>query len=130
MWPTCGHCVRPLWSRPTRVLAAEARSLPAAAARPQLLRPAGGAPGSRQVVHSSSVNASLATAPQAARRFGPAVEDNDWWPFDGKPLAVGHFDDTGRVLGSEVIDDPEMVAECVACGVCAGSLLSGTPRTR
>ncbi|WP_432143555.1 DUF6879 family protein [Streptomyces sp. bgisy084] len=41
------------------------------------------------------------------------VEGNDWWLFDDKLLAVGHFDDTGRVLGSEMIDDPETVAECV-----------------
>ncbi|MFH8572831.1 DUF6879 family protein [Streptomyces sp. NPDC017993] len=41
------------------------------------------------------------------------VEGNDWWLFDDRLLAVGHFDDTGRVLGSEVIDDPETVEECV-----------------
>ncbi|MEU6925144.1 MULTISPECIES: DUF6879 family protein [unclassified Streptomyces] len=37
----------------------------------------------------------------------------DWWLFDDKLLAVAHFDSGGRVLGSEVIDDPETVAECV-----------------
>ncbi|MFG2141383.1 DUF6879 family protein [Streptomyces sp. NPDC048650] len=37
----------------------------------------------------------------------------DWWLLDDKLLAVGHFDDDGRVLGSEVIDNPETVAECV-----------------
>ncbi|MGW9429773.1 DUF6879 family protein [Streptomyces decoyicus] len=41
------------------------------------------------------------------------VEGNDWWLFDDTLLAVGHFDDTGRVLGSEVTDDPATVAECV-----------------
>lgn len=37
----------------------------------------------------------------------------DWWLLDDRLLAVGHFDDAGRVLGSEVIDDSETVAECV-----------------
>ncbi|MFJ5678854.1 DUF6879 family protein [Streptomyces sp. NPDC093097] len=41
------------------------------------------------------------------------VAGNDWWLFDDKLLAVGHFDDTGRVLGSEVIEAPAVVAECV-----------------
>ncbi|MEU5241261.1 DUF6879 family protein [Streptomyces lydicus] len=41
------------------------------------------------------------------------VAGNDWWLFDDELLAVGHFDDTGRVLGSEMIDDPATVAECV-----------------
>ncbi|MER5439705.1 DUF6879 family protein [Streptomyces sp. NPDC002790] len=41
------------------------------------------------------------------------LDGNDWWLFDDKLLAVGHFDETGRVLGSEVIDDSETVAECV-----------------
>ncbi|MEV0445702.1 DUF6879 family protein [Streptomyces spectabilis] len=41
------------------------------------------------------------------------VDGNDWWLFDDKLLAVGHFDDGGRVLGSEIIDAPEIVAECI-----------------
>lgn len=41
------------------------------------------------------------------------VAGNDWWLFDDKLLAVGHFDDTGRVLGSEVIEVHETVAQCV-----------------
>ncbi|MFC6062830.1 DUF6879 family protein [Streptomyces ochraceiscleroticus] len=41
------------------------------------------------------------------------VAGNDWWLFDDKLLAVGHFDDAGRVLGSEVIEDPVIVDECV-----------------
>ncbi|GLV82417.1 hypothetical protein Slala03_21060 [Streptomyces lavendulae subsp. lavendulae] len=41
------------------------------------------------------------------------VQGNDWWLYDDKLLAVGHFDGEGRVLGSELITDPETVAECV-----------------
>ncbi|MER8068016.1 DUF6879 family protein [Streptomyces sp. NPDC094034] len=41
------------------------------------------------------------------------VAGNDWWLFDDQLLAVGHFDSEGRVLGSELIEDPETVAECV-----------------
>ncbi|WP_434593922.1 DUF6879 family protein [Streptomyces sp. A5-4] len=41
------------------------------------------------------------------------VGGNDWWLFDDKTLAVGHFDETGRVLGSELVEDPGIVAECV-----------------
>ncbi|SHN24018.1 DUF6879 family protein [Streptomyces yunnanensis] len=41
------------------------------------------------------------------------VGGNDWWLFDGRILAVGHFDEDGRVLGSELIEDPEVVAEAV-----------------
>ncbi|MFF4706895.1 DUF6879 family protein [Streptomyces sp. NPDC001297] len=40
-------------------------------------------------------------------------EGNDWWLFDGRLLAVGHFDEHGRVIGSELIDAPAVVAECV-----------------
>ena len=36
-----------------------------------------------------------------------------WWLFDSRLLAVGHFDSEGRVLGSEIIEDPDAVAECV-----------------
>ncbi|MFC8520132.1 DUF6879 family protein [Streptomyces sp. NPDC057257] len=38
---------------------------------------------------------------------------NDWWLFDDRLLAVGHFDADGRVLGSELIEAPQVVAECV-----------------
>ncbi|MFC9244463.1 DUF6879 family protein [Streptomyces sp. NPDC057136] len=41
------------------------------------------------------------------------VEANDWWLFDDKLLAVGHFDEDGRVLGSDLIETPSVVAECV-----------------
>ncbi|MFJ8753289.1 DUF6879 family protein [Streptomyces sp. NPDC102441] len=41
------------------------------------------------------------------------VAGNDWWLFDDETLAVGHFDESGRVLGSEIITDPSVVAECV-----------------
>lgn len=37
----------------------------------------------------------------------------DWWLCDDEYLAVGHFDADGRVLGSEIVTDPETVAECV-----------------
>ncbi|MFJ1745419.1 DUF6879 family protein [Streptomyces sp. NPDC088116] len=40
------------------------------------------------------------------------VAGNDWWLFDSKLLAVGHFDDAGRVLGSEITENPVIVAEC------------------
>ncbi|MGA5701820.1 DUF6879 family protein [Peterkaempfera bronchialis] len=42
------------------------------------------------------------------------VGGNDWWLFDDRLLAVGHFDGSGRVLGSEIVEDPETVARCVA----------------
>ncbi|MFI5803135.1 DUF6879 family protein [Streptomyces sp. NPDC051561] len=38
---------------------------------------------------------------------------NDWWLIDSRLVAVGHFDNDGRVLGSELIEDPKVVAECV-----------------
>ncbi|MFI5620670.1 DUF6879 family protein [Streptomyces sp. NPDC051567] len=38
---------------------------------------------------------------------------NDWWLYDDRLLAVGHFDAAGRVLGSQVVEDPQTVAECV-----------------
>ncbi|MEV7401016.1 DUF6879 family protein [Streptomyces sp. NPDC091267] len=41
------------------------------------------------------------------------VAGNDWWLFDDKLLAVGHFDGSGRVLGSELIEAPSVVAECI-----------------
>ncbi|MEV4502446.1 DUF6879 family protein [Streptomyces klenkii] len=41
------------------------------------------------------------------------VSGNDWWLYDDRFLAVGHFSEDGRVLGSELIDDPATVAECV-----------------
>ncbi|MCQ8769142.1 DUF6879 family protein [Streptomyces telluris] len=41
------------------------------------------------------------------------VDGNDWWLFDDRLLAVGHFDESGRVLGSELIEDAETVAECI-----------------
>lgn len=48
----------------------------------------------------------------------PAVElplgGSDWWLFDDRLLAVGRFDDDGRVLGSELVTDPAVVAQCAA----------------
>ncbi|MGW7387077.1 DUF6879 family protein [Streptomyces sp. NPDC054794] len=38
---------------------------------------------------------------------------NDWWLYDDRLLAVGHFDSEGRVLGSEIVEDPDTVAQCV-----------------
>ncbi|MFJ9544331.1 DUF6879 family protein [Streptomyces sp. NPDC101225] len=41
------------------------------------------------------------------------VDGNDWWLYDDRLLAVGHFDPEGRVLGSEIFADQETVAKCV-----------------
>ncbi|MFJ3907436.1 DUF6879 family protein [Streptomyces vinaceus] len=41
------------------------------------------------------------------------ADGRDWWLFDDQVLAVGHFDENGRVLGSELVEDPKVVAECV-----------------
>ncbi|MFG2672730.1 DUF6879 family protein [Streptomyces sp. NPDC048445] len=41
------------------------------------------------------------------------VGGNDWWLYDDRLLAVGHFDSEGRVLGSQIIGDPDTVAECI-----------------
>ncbi|MEU3709039.1 DUF6879 family protein [Streptomyces catenulae] len=38
---------------------------------------------------------------------------NDWWLYDDRLLAVGHFDPEGRVLGSQIIEEPATVAECI-----------------
>ncbi|MEU7184079.1 MULTISPECIES: DUF6879 family protein [Streptomyces] len=41
------------------------------------------------------------------------VGGNDWWLYDDRLLAVGHFDAEGRVLGSQITEDPDSVAECI-----------------
>ncbi|MEX2980586.1 DUF6879 family protein [Streptomyces sp. C36] len=41
------------------------------------------------------------------------VTGNDWWLYDDRLLAIGHFSEDGRVLGSELLDDPATVAECI-----------------
>ncbi|MEW1671983.1 DUF6879 family protein [Streptomyces noursei] len=41
------------------------------------------------------------------------IAGNDWWLFDDNLLAVGHFNDSGRFIGSELVDAPGAVAECV-----------------
>ncbi|MGW8743584.1 DUF6879 family protein [Streptomyces sp. NPDC055794] len=41
------------------------------------------------------------------------VEGRDWWLYDDRVLAVGHFDAEGRVLGSELVEDPDIVADCI-----------------
>ncbi|MCX5336813.1 DUF6879 family protein [Streptomyces sp. NBC_00140] len=41
------------------------------------------------------------------------VAGHDWWLFDGHLLAVGHFDSDGRVLGSELVETVDVVADCV-----------------
>ncbi len=38
----------------------------------------------------------------------------DWWLIDGRLLAVGHIDATGRVLGHEVIEERQVVATAAA----------------
>ncbi|MFI6910100.1 DUF6879 family protein [Nonomuraea sp. NPDC050394] len=42
------------------------------------------------------------------------LDGRDWWLFDDHLLAVGAFDDDGRVLGSELVTVPEIAAACVA----------------
>lgn len=41
------------------------------------------------------------------------VSGNDWWLYDDRLLAVGHFDTDGKVLGSELIKDQSVIADCV-----------------
>ncbi|WP_171169549.1 DUF6879 family protein [Streptomyces sp. I05A-00742] len=41
------------------------------------------------------------------------LRGNDWWLYDDRLLAVGHFDSEGRVMGSEIVEDPDTVAECI-----------------
>ncbi|MER6912203.1 DUF6879 family protein [Streptomyces sp. NPDC000594] len=41
------------------------------------------------------------------------VAGRDWWLYDDRLLAVGHFDPEGRVLGSEIVTEAATVAECV-----------------
>jgi hypothetical protein len=41
------------------------------------------------------------------------LNGNDWWLYDDRLLAVGHFDSDGRVLGSEIVEEEAVVAECV-----------------
>jgi hypothetical protein len=40
-------------------------------------------------------------------------EGLDWWLFDDRLAAFGHFYDDGRVKGSEIVTDPRVVAQCV-----------------
>ncbi|MFF1450204.1 DUF6879 family protein [Streptomyces sp. NPDC058274] len=42
------------------------------------------------------------------------ADGNDWWLFDDRLLAVGHFDDQCRVLGSELIEAPAVLADCIS----------------
>ncbi|MFM9632810.1 MULTISPECIES: DUF6879 family protein [Streptomyces] len=39
-------------------------------------------------------------------------DGRDWWLFDDRILAVGHFDQDGRILGSQIIEDPDTVTQC------------------
>ncbi|MFF3617289.1 DUF6879 family protein [Streptomyces sp. NPDC002580] len=41
-------------------------------------------------------------------------DGRDWWLFDDRLLAVGHFDEDGRVLGSQLIGDPDTAMACAA----------------
>jgi hypothetical protein len=36
----------------------------------------------------------------------------DWWLFDDRLVAVGHFDPDGRVLGSELVEKADAVRAC------------------
>jgi hypothetical protein len=38
----------------------------------------------------------------------------DWWLFDDCLIAIGHFDERGLSLGSEVSTDPSLAAQCVS----------------
>lgn len=38
----------------------------------------------------------------------------DWWLFDNRLVAFGHFHDDGRVKGSEIVTDPAVVAQCIS----------------
>ncbi len=40
------------------------------------------------------------------------VGGNDWWLFDDEVVTVGHFHDDGRIKGSELVTDPDTVADC------------------
>ena len=42
------------------------------------------------------------------------LDGSDWWLFDDRLLAVGRFGHDGRVLGSELVTDLEVVALCAA----------------
>jgi hypothetical protein len=37
----------------------------------------------------------------------------DWWLFDDQIAAFGYFHEDGRVKGSEIVTDPEIVGQCV-----------------
>ncbi|OEV03777.1 hypothetical protein AN219_38095 [Streptomyces nanshensis] len=41
-------------------------------------------------------------------------DGRDWWLIDDSILAVGHINDTGRVQGHEVTEDPRIVTDAVA----------------
>lgn len=45
---------------------------------------------------------------------GLPLDGDDWWLFDDRLLAVGRFDHDGRVLGSELVDNPAVVTQCTA----------------
>jgi hypothetical protein len=40
------------------------------------------------------------------------VGGNDFWIIDDRLVTVGHFDSEDRVLGSELVTDPTVVAAC------------------
>jgi len=42
------------------------------------------------------------------------VDGRDFWLFDDQVVTVGHFDENGRVLGSELVTDPAAVAACAS----------------
>jgi hypothetical protein len=41
------------------------------------------------------------------------LDEHDWWLFDDRLVAVGHFRDDGSVQGHEIITDRTVVAGCV-----------------
>jgi hypothetical protein len=38
----------------------------------------------------------------------------DWWLFDDRVAAFGHFHEDGQVKGSEIVTDPAAVRQCAA----------------
>ncbi|MGW6027605.1 DUF6879 family protein [Streptomyces sp. NPDC055099] len=50
---------------------------------------------------------------QLPRGIAFPADGNDWWLYDDRLLAIGHFDAEGRVLGTELTEDPDLVARCI-----------------
>jgi hypothetical protein len=42
------------------------------------------------------------------------AEGRDWWLFDDRLLAIGHLDERGNPLGSEISTDTALVRQCAS----------------